>query len=608
MKKLILLSILCLFLGQASADLPFRQHRFDHLVHLRADSNAVLFVGNSITDMFNWAEAFQLPLPYHVCNRGVSGALSAEILEHIPQFVACRPDKVFLMIGTNDLGSGIPPAEVARNVAQTVSTIKSLSPLTQIYLQSILPSTVGTRTLEAEQLTNQLFRTIADTANIHYVDLWDLLIDIPTDKSLSLDGLHLTAQGYARWCQAVTGALQATVRLSDCSRQQFGQLWGSNAMRASYFSVSPIGAQNILFFGDEMVKCGEWAELLHDPFILNRGTGWGYDGNAPSIATTSSLVQASQTGAPRAILLYTGTGDLNSQQSLDTVRQHYLRLVAQVLRKYPHCPLYLVSLMPTQADNSRIEIFNALNRQLCESHPNMHYIDIFSLLSQEGGRPDPRFFQGNYLNGLGYEVVARAIEEQLYPQRNADYRVLRSLQDSRTQGWNKHWVSVSNTLVLSPVPTVGFAIADLATPGSRYRPQAVESALSLGLTAATTMSLKAAVSRPRPWVEHRGNLQCIQHVSSYSFPSGHTSFCFAAATSLTLICPKWYVAVPAYLWAGSVGFSRLYIGAHYPSDVAAGALIGAGCAIAAHFLTPLLVKDPTLPPDATLLPPLSLTF
>jgi len=58
--------------------------------------------------------------------------------------------------------------------------------------------------------------------------------------------------------------------------------------------------------------------------------------------------------------------------------------------------------------------------------------------------------------------------------------------------------------------------------------------------------------------------------NSSSFPSGHTTAAFETATSLSLNFPKWYVIIPAYTWAGAVGYSRLYLGVHYPSDIAAG--------------------------------------
>ena len=51
------------------------------------------------------------------------------------------------------------------------------------------------------------------------------------------------------------------------------------------------------------------------------------------------------------------------------------------------------------------------------------------------------------------------------------------------------------------------------------------------------------------------------------------------ATSLSVKYPKWYVIAPSALWACSVGVSRMNEGVHYPSDVLAGAAIGAGCAV-----------------------------
>jgi undecaprenyl-diphosphatase len=48
------------------------------------------------------------------------------------------------------------------------------------------------------------------------------------------------------------------------------------------------------------------------------------------------------------------------------------------------------------------------------------------------------------------------------------------------------------------------------------------------------------------------------------------------ATSLSLATKKWYVAVPAYLWASGVAYSRMYLGVHYPSDLLGGIVIGIG--------------------------------
>ena len=76
----------------------------------------------------------------------------------------------------------------------------------------------------------------------------------------------------------------------------------------------------------------------------------------------------------------------------------------------------------------------------------------------------------------------------------------------------------------------------------------------------------------------------------YAFPSGHTSSAFATATSLALATKKWYVAVPVFAWSAGVGYSRIYVGQHYPSDVIMGALVGTGSAFICHWASKQLSK------------------
>ncbi len=76
----------------------------------------------------------------------------------------------------------------------------------------------------------------------------------------------------------------------------------------------------------------------------------------------------------------------------------------------------------------------------------------------------------------------------------------------------------------------------------------------------------------------------------YSMPSGHATAAFAIATALTLRYPKPYVYIPAYAWAAFVGYGRIYMGLHYPSDVLAGAILGSASALAIHLVAPELTK------------------
>lgn len=95
--------------------------------------------------------------------------------------------------------------------------------------------------------------------------------------------------------------------------------------------------------------------------------------------------------------------------------------------------------------------------------------------------------------------------------------------------------------------------------------------------------VKIWVERPRP--EAAGvpvELRTHSH-SGWSFPSNHAANNFALARTVQLLAPAW--TLPAYAFAGSVAFSRVYVGVHYPLDVIVGGLIGFLGASLVVFLT-----------------------
>lgn len=92
--------------------------------------------------------------------------------------------------------------------------------------------------------------------------------------------------------------------------------------------------------------------------------------------------------------------------------------------------------------------------------------------------------------------------------------------------------------------------------------------------------IKPLVGRIRPLVAE-GVKILIAAPKDFSFPSGHASASFAAATAIFLWNKKW--GALAYLLALLISFSRLYLYVHYPSDVGVGILIGIFCGILGHF-------------------------
>ncbi len=86
------------------------------------------------------------------------------------------------------------------------------------------------------------------------------------------------------------------------------------------------------------------------------------------------------------------------------------------------------------------------------------------------------------------------------------------------------------------------------------------------------LAIKNAVNRERPCTIDPGIQLAIEKPTSYSFPSGHTASCFAAVGTLLFTFKK--LGIPLLLFAAFMGFSRMYLFVHFPTDVIAGAALG----------------------------------
>lgn len=167
--------------------------------------NAVVFLGNSITEAGKWAEI--LPgVP--VQNRGISGDNSFGVLARLPRIVAGKPAKIFLMIGVNDLKREVSVATIIDNYRRMVLMIRQGSPRTRIYLQSVLPVN-DSMLIEAfrkvtnadVQKLNSALQDLARQKRVHYVNLHEVFADErgQLKKEETPDGLHLKIPSYTSW-------------------------------------------------------------------------------------------------------------------------------------------------------------------------------------------------------------------------------------------------------------------------------------------------------------------------------------------------------------------------------------------------------------------------
>lgn len=171
----------------------------------------------------------------------------------------------------------------------------------------------------------------------------------------------------------------------------------------------------------------------------------------------------------------------------------------------------------------------------------------------------------------------------LYSQ-NIDIKLLRDINLNRNTQLDNTFRAITNSA--SPVsistPIIVYSIG-LLKQNVTLKKQGLYLAETFFVSAFASTAVKYSVKRTRPFVTYP-DLQKETLGGGYSFPSGHTTTAFATATSLSICFPKWYVIAPSFLWAGAVGYSRMDLGVHYPSDVLAGAIIGSGSAYLSYYL------------------------
>lgn len=168
--------------------------------------------------------------------------------------------------------------------------------------------------------------------------------------------------------------------------------------------------------------------------------------------------------------------------------------------------------------------------------------------------------------------------------QNWDIDLLKEINLERNQSFDPTFKFITNSV--SPI-SLGAPIAVLGIgmiqKDSSLKSKGIFMVEALCVNAFTTTALKLVFKRDRPFVTYP-YLDKQADAGSYSFPSGHTSSAFAFATSISLAFPKWYVIAPSYVYACAAGYSRMHLGVHFPSDVLAGAIVGAGSAVLSNYL------------------------
>ena len=191
-------------------------------------NNKIVFLGNSITEGGgDWNKRFSVN---NIVNRGISGDITEGILVRLDEITFYKPKALFLLIGINDIFNAdipnremITPQYVSNNIIKIVNKILDSSPLTEIFVQTILPinheiyiennGSFPEHNVPLDEQIIQINAIIINQADIHQykvIDLHSLFKnkDGFLNKLYTTDGVHLNNKGYDRWVNFINSYIQ----------------------------------------------------------------------------------------------------------------------------------------------------------------------------------------------------------------------------------------------------------------------------------------------------------------------------------------------------------------------------------------------------------------
>jgi undecaprenyl-diphosphatase len=164
-----------------------------------------------------------------------------------------------------------------------------------------------------------------------------------------------------------------------------------------------------------------------------------------------------------------------------------------------------------------------------------------------------------------------------------DYQLLKTIQEQRIDSldWLLKLITEESTSITIGVISAIIFLGIMRKKKSEWM-IGLKILATFLINASVVITLKLIINRPRPFISHEDILKLCSG-GSPSMPSGHSSEVFALAFSMLFILKNKTVFYIFFTWAIIIGYTRIALGVHYPSDVLVGAIIGAliayGCSV-----------------------------
>jgi len=157
----------------------------------------IVFIGDSHTELGLWNEVFP---DTSVANRGINEDTTADVLSRLDSIIRLKPRQAFLMLGVNDVLTGMEIEETMKNYRNIVYSLKQSN--IDIVIQSTVQchlSLCGHENIESVNALNDALMQLSVKEDLHYLYLESLSDSTGLATPLTYDGIHLTPEGYQIW-------------------------------------------------------------------------------------------------------------------------------------------------------------------------------------------------------------------------------------------------------------------------------------------------------------------------------------------------------------------------------------------------------------------------
>ncbi len=432
---MLIFLILCLLalpvLLHAQVDSTFRFYFYDQrysLFTLLPDTpNEIIMLGNSITNGGNWEELLNNP---NVKNRGISGDNTFGILHRLGEVTASQPDKIFLLIGINDLSRDTPVEVILRNYRRIIRQVMTDSPRTRLYLQSVLPTNNEfdhfPRAQNKDHKIRDLNKGIENLAaefGQTFIDLYPHFLDEKgrLSSQYTNDGLHLMGEGYILWAEIIRPYIEESI-VDEPGQDSPGDLYYQR--RRAMQEAMPVVEGAVVMFGNSITEQGPWAELMPGITILNRGIG------GDNLAGMKDRLPGVLRHQPSAILIMAGINNILFREATPKKVAHGITELVEIIKKQsPDTRIIIQSILPVneilggERDFFRnkhdvIEQANKLLKELSEQK-GLVFLDLYPAFTDDTGRLNAEYtIDGIHLNAPGYNLWTDILKDRIFASSN----------------------------------------------------------------------------------------------------------------------------------------------------------------------------------------------